>query len=95
MRSKKATRYNSVVEHNQFGIYNWFRLKGVTNKEVMYETIQNFCQDNGFYMDGFNFSKGKEQQICNWVANRFKLFATYSGKFLRDNNYIPHSHKKV
>lgn len=65
MRTKRATRYNSPVEHNQFGIYNWFRLKGINNKEIMQETIHNFCKDNGFYMEGFNFSKGKEVQICN------------------------------
>ena len=95
MRTKRATRNNSQVEHNQFGIYNWFRLKGITNKEIMQETIHNFCQENGFYMEGFNFSKGKEVQICNWVANRFTKFATYAGKFLKDNNYVPVSHSKV
>lgn len=95
MRTKKATRNNSQVEHNQFGIYNWFRLKGVTNKEVMKETIYNFCQDNGFFMDGFRWTKGKEVEIFNWVANRFQKFAPYAGKFLKDNNYIPVTQQKV
>lgn len=95
MRTKRATRYNSQVEHNQFGIYNWFRLKGVTNKEVIKETIHNFCQDNGYDMTDFNFSTGKERTIFNWVANRFQKFAPYAGKFLKDNNYIPETHSKV
>ena len=95
MRTKRATRYNSPPEHNQFGIYNWFRLKGITNKEIIYETIHNFCQDNGFYMEGFSFKKGKEAEICNWVADRFRKFAPYASKFLKDNNYVPISHSKV
>lgn len=86
MRSKKATRFNSQSQHNQYGIYNWFRLKGITNKEVMQETIHNFCKDNGFDMEEFSFSK-KESQIYNWVANRFGKFATYARNFLKDNNY--------
>ena len=93
MRTKRATRYNSQVEHNQFGIYNWFKLKGITNKDIIKETIHNFCQENGYDMTGFNFSN--ERQIFNWVANRFQKFAPYAGKFLKDNNYIPMSHSKV
>ena len=92
MRTKRATRYHGPYEHNQFGIYNWFRLKGITNKEIIHETIHNFCQDNGFYMEGFIFKKGKEAEICNWVADRFQKFAPYAGRFLKDNNYIPISY---
>ncbi len=93
MRTKRATRYNSQPEHNQYGVYNWFRLKGVTNKDVIKETIHNFCQDNGYDMEGFNFSN--DRAIFNWVANRFGKFAPYAGKFLKENNYIPASHQKV
>jgi len=93
MRTKRATRFNAQSEHNQYGIYNWFRLKGVTNKEVIKETIHNFCQDNGYDMTGFNFSN--ERPIFNWVANRFQKFAPYAGKFLKENNYIPLSHQPV
>ncbi len=93
MRTKRATRNNSQNEHNQFGIYNWFKLKGITNKDTIKETVHNFCQENGYDMTGFNFSN--ERQIFNWVANRFQKFATYAGKFLKDNNYIPMSHSKV
>lgn len=85
MRTKRPTRYNSQPEHNQYGIYNWFRLKGITNKEIIKETIHNFCQDNGYDMKGFDFSN--EKTIFNWVANRFQQFAPYAGKFLKENNY--------
>jgi len=95
MRTKRATRYNKQPEHNQFGIYNWFRLKGITNKDVIKETIHNFCQDNGFAMEGFEFFGSKEREIFNWVANRFQKFAPYAGVFLKENNYIPSSHQKV
>jgi len=93
MRTKRATRFNAQPEHNQYGIYNWFRLKGITNKEVIKETIHHFCQDNGYDMTGFDFSK--ERTIFNWVANRFQKFAPYAGRFLQENNYTPHSHSKV
>jgi hypothetical protein len=94
MRTKKATKHNTQSDHTQFGIYNWFALKGVTDKEIIKETIHNFCQENGFYMEGFSFTKGKEIEICNWVAGRFVKFAVYAGNFLKDNNYIPHTHAK-
>jgi hypothetical protein len=94
MRTKRATRYNSQPEHNQFGIYNWFRLKGITNKEVIYETLHNFCEAYGYDMTGFNLPK-QERSVFNWVANRFQKFAPYAGKFLQENNYVPMSHSKV
>lgn len=95
MRTKRANRYNKQHEHNQFGIYNWFRLKGITDKDVMKETIHNFCKDKGFDMEGFIFSGAKEKEIFNWVADRFQVFGCYAGEFLKDNNYIPTSHQKV
>lgn len=94
MRTKKATKHNSQDQHNQFGVYNWFRLKGISSKEVIQETVHNFCQESGFCMDGFSFSK-KEKEIFNWVAGRFQAFAAYSGKFLQENNYTPSSHSKT
>ena len=94
MRTKKASRYNSQQEHNQYGIYNWFKLSGVDNKDIIQETIHRFCQDNGFDMEGFKFSGAKEKSIFNWVANRFQKFASYASKFLKENNYVPDKNLK-
>lgn len=88
MRTKKANRYQSQESHNQFGIYNWFRNKGITDKDVIKETVHNFCLEKGFDMEGFKFSGKKEAQIFNWVANRFTLFTSFAGNFLKNNNYI-------
>lgn len=84
MRTKRANRYNSQSEHNQFGIYNWFRLTGISDKEVIKETLHCFCEVNGFEMNKFS----NEKIMFNWVANRFQKFAPFAGKFLRENNYI-------
>ena len=88
MRTKPATRYNAPSEHNQFGIYNWFRLKGVKDMDAIRDTIYCFCEENGFDMKGFEFKGVKEKAILNFVGNRFQKFATYAGKFLRESNYI-------
>ena len=95
MRTQRTTKYSSQIAHNQYGIYNWFRLKGINNKDTMKETIHNFCQDNGYDMKDFHFAKYRETQILNWVQNRFKKFTVYAGDFLKENNYIPISHQKV
>jgi len=88
MRTKRATRYSKPSDHNQFGIYNWFRTKGVSDKDAMKDTIHSFCESFGFNMSGFNLESGKEKSILNWVGNRFQQFATFAGWYLKDNNYI-------
>ena len=89
MRTKRATKHNAKQEHNQYGIYNWFRNKGITHKDIIRETIHNFCQDNGYDMNGFDLTKGgQEVTVFNWVSNRFKKFAPYASQFLKNNNYV-------
>ena len=85
MRKKRANRWNSQSEHNSYGIYNWFKSKGVTNVDIIKEVLYNFCINNGFQ----NLSpKTPEHSITNFVGNRFNKFAPFAGKFLKDNNYI-------
>lgn len=88
MRTKRANRYSAQTTHNQFGIYNWFVSKGINNKEVIKEVVHNFCTDNGFDMSGFKFSGAKNDQIFNWVSNRFNKFSPYALNYLKENNYI-------
>ena len=88
MRIKKATHRNSQPEHNQYGIYNWFAKKGITDKEVMQGAIHSFCEENGFDMKGFAFTKQRERTVFNWVANRFQKFAADTGEYLKENNYL-------
>ena len=84
MRKKPAKRFNSQTEHNSYGIYNWFKSKGITNMDVIKETMYNFCLENGF--EGLN-KKTPECTIANFIGNRFQKFAPFAGKFLKENNY--------
>ena len=92
MRTKPANRFNSQKEHNSYGVYNWFRLKGIKNQEVMNEVGYAFCQKQGFN----NLSpKTPEKTKLNYVGKRFEKFAPFAGQYLKDNNYIPETHQKV
>lgn len=84
MRKKRATRWNAPQEHNSYGIYNWFKLKGISDVNVMKEVMYAFCEKEGFA--GLSV-KTPEKTITNFIANRFQKFATFGGAYLKENNY--------
>lgn len=85
MRTKRATRYNAESEHNSYGIFNYFRLKGITNQETINEVIYAFCDSNGF--EGLNPNTPEKTKL-NFVSNRFQKFAQFAMNYLRENNYL-------
>lgn len=85
MRTKPANRYHSSVEHNQYGIYNWFKSKGIKNQDIIREVAYSFCLDNGF--KGLT-AKTNDRTLLNFAGNRFAKFAPFAMKYLRENNYI-------
>lgn len=91
MRKVRATRFNHPSEHAQYGIYNWFKLNGVSDTEVMKAAMYVFCEVEGFDMSKFN----KETTRCNWINNRFQKFAKVALKYLRENNYILEKYPKL
>lgn len=84
MRTVRATRYNHPNEHASYGIYNWFKLKGIKNVEVVKEAMYNFCLENNF--EGLS-AQTREHKIMMFCHNRFQKFAQYATKFLTENNY--------
>lgn len=92
MRTKPARRWHSPSEHNSYGIYNWFLLNGIKAHDIVDEVVYIFCQENGF--KGLN-PKTPDKTKHNFVGNRFQRFAPFAMKYLRENNYIPESHKPI
>lgn len=85
MRTKPARKWSSDAEHNQWGIYNWFKNhKGINDKQIIMECISHFCEANGMEIT----SKTQERTMMNYAGNRFQKFATFAGKYLSENNYL-------
>ena len=85
MRTKPAKKWNSDAEHNQYGIYNWFKNhKGIKDKEIIMECVANFCQKEGMEIT----SKIQERTMMNFAGNRFQKFASFAAQYLIQNNYI-------
>lgn len=85
MRTKRATRFNHQNEHNSFGIYNWFTLKGIYDKEVMNEVIYAFLLSNNLE---WLTPKTSEISKLNYVGKNFQKFASFGVKYLKENNYL-------
>lgn len=83
IRTQRATRYNHPNQHAQYGIYNWFVNRGITDRELMKECLFVFCQEKGFEMKYFK----DETKMLNWVQNRFVMFASFTVEYLTENNY--------
>lgn len=84
MRTKPANRFNHQSEHNQYGIYNWFKnRRNIKDKEIIKECVAVFCKENGMEVT----SKTGEKSMFNFAGNRFQKFATFAVKYLKENNY--------
>jgi len=92
IRRKPANRFTHQRGHNQYGIYNWFKKRGITNSEDITGCIEQFCWANGF--EGNN-----QSAMLNYVQNRFGKFAAfaaeYTGKAAAQNQIQPPIQKEV
>ena len=85
MRTKRATRFNHEREHASYGVYNWFKSKGIKTKAIIMETMYNFCEVEGFK----GLSKDtQDYTMSNFISNRFSKFASFATNFLIENNYL-------
>lgn len=84
MRTKPTNRYNHPNQHAQFGIYNWFKGKGINDIDVIKEVVYLFCEQSGYDMACIN----KETKTFNYVQNRFLKFASFAVPYLKENNYL-------
>lgn len=88
MYKNQTTRFSKQQHHNQFGIFKWFALRGITDEETIKVVTYSFLKEHGYKMEGFDFSKGQENAAYNYVGDIFQKFATYAGKYLLENNYL-------
>jgi len=84
MRTKPATRWNKDKEHASYGVYNWFRLKGIKDQNIMKEVMWAFCKKNNCEWLTANTS---EISLIDYAGKRFASFAAFAGVYLRENNY--------
>lgn len=85
MRTRPATRYNAQAEHNSYGIYNWFKGKGIVQNEIISEVVYAFCEKFGF--KGLT-AKTPERTMVNFAGNRFQKFHPFAMIYLKENNYL-------
>lgn len=84
MRTAPAKRYNSHSQHNQYGIFNWFKSKGIKDHEIIKEVVGNFCIETGMDVN----KKTNEFALFNYAGNRFQKLAQFAIKYLKENNYL-------
>ena len=85
MRTQRATRYTPQKYHASFGIYNWFKSKGIKDQEVMKECMYAFCQKKECK---WLSDKTKEEALTGFCQNNFPAFATFTIPYLKENNYL-------
>lgn len=75
IRKKPANRFSHQREHNQYGIYNWFKSKGITNTEDVTGCVEQFCWANGF--------EGNDKNaMFNFTQNRFGQFVKFAIEYI-------------
>ena len=84
MQTQPATRFSSDKQHSSYGIYNWFKIKGIFDQEVMKETMANFCIKNGKKID----IETKEGTLISFCRLKFQPFTAFAIHFLKENNYL-------
>jgi len=77
LTNSKAGNNSSKQHHSDYGIYNYFELKGITDAKIQSNIMDKFLELKGFKSD---LKKGKLKQAkVNFIQNRFNEF----GKFVK------------
>ena len=84
MQKNSATRYSPDKHHASYGLYNWFKNKGISNQDIMKEAMANFCIKNGISIN----CDTKEIVMISFCQLKFQSFASFAIIFLNENNYL-------